>query len=76
MAYNNKYNILDKIISNFRSREIKKNFNLKNKKILDFGCGPNFKDLEKRYSLCYYWIINCLILPLLSVIISCNAFFS
>ena len=52
MSYTNKYNILDQIISNFRSREIRKNFDLKNKKILDFGCGPNFKDLEKRYSLC------------------------
>tara|TARA_X000000368_G_scaffold415949_1_gene408784 strand:- start:370 stop:945 length:576 start_codon:yes stop_codon:yes gene_type:complete len=52
MSYTNKYNILDQIISNFRSREIRKNFDLKNKKILDFGCGPNFKDLEKRYSSC------------------------
>ena len=52
MTYNNRYNILDKIIAKFRSKEITKNFNLKNKKILDFGCGSNFFELKKRYSNC------------------------
>ena len=52
MTYNNKYYFVDKIIAKFRSREIKKNFNLENKKILDFGCGSNFKELKSRYSDC------------------------
>ena len=52
MSYNNRYNIFDKIVSNFRTREIAKNFNLESKKILDFGCGSNFKELENRYSAC------------------------
>jgi len=52
MTYNNKYYIVDKIIAKFRSREITKNFNLDGKKILDFGCGSNFKELKNRYSTC------------------------
>tara|TARA_B110000014_G_C20108010_1_gene583049 strand:- start:1326 stop:1904 length:579 start_codon:yes stop_codon:yes gene_type:complete len=52
MTYNNKYNALDKIIASFRSKEIKKNINLKNKKILDFGCGSNFRELKERYREC------------------------
>ena len=52
MAYNNKYYFVDKVIAKFRSREIKKNFNLEDKKILDFGCGSNFKELKSRYSAC------------------------
>jgi len=52
MTYNNKYYFVDKIIAKFRSREIKKNFNLEDKKILDFGCGSNFKELKNRYSAC------------------------
>ena len=34
MTYNNKYNALDKIIASFRSKEINKNINLKDKKYL------------------------------------------
>ena len=52
MTYNNKYNALDKIIASFRSKEIKKNIKLKNKKILDFGCGSNFRELKERYREC------------------------
>ena len=52
MTYNNRYYIIDKIIAKFRSREITKNFNLEDKKILDFGCGSNFKELKNRYSTC------------------------
>ena len=52
MTYNNRYNILDKIIAKFRSREITKNFNLEGKKILDFGCGPSLNELKNRYSTC------------------------
>ena len=52
MTYNNKYNALDKIIASFRSKEIKKNINLKDKKILDFGCGSNFYELKERYKEC------------------------
>ena len=52
MTYNNKYNALDKLIATFRSKEIKKNINLKGKKILDFGCGSNFLELKKRYHQC------------------------
>ena len=46
MTYNNRYYIIDKIIAKFRSREITKNFNLEDKKILDFGCGSNLKNLK------------------------------
>ena len=52
MTYNNRYNILDKIIAKFRLREITKNFNLEGKKILDFGCGPSLNVLKNRYSTC------------------------
>jgi len=52
MTYNNRFSIIDKIIAIFRNREIGKNFNLESKKILDFGCGSNFKDLNNRYSNC------------------------
>ena len=52
MIYNNRFNILDKIIAKFRAREITKNFNLEGKKILDFGCGSNFSGLKNRYSNC------------------------
>jgi len=52
MTYHNRYNILDKIIAKFRSKEITKNFNLENKKILDFGCGSNFFELKNKYSNC------------------------
>ena len=52
MIYTNKYSIIDKIIAKFRSREITKNFNLEGKKILDFGCGPNFTELKNTYSTC------------------------
>ncbi len=50
--YINSYNLLDKLIAFFRSRELKKNFNIKDKKILDFGCGSNFKQLKKVYAGC------------------------
>ena len=52
MTYNNNYNALDKIIASFRSKEIKRNINLKGKKILDFGCGSNFSELKERYTEC------------------------
>ena len=52
MTYNNNYNALDKIIASFRSKEIKRNINLKGKKILDFGCGSNFRELKERYKEC------------------------
>ena len=52
MNYNNKFNILDKFIASFRSKEIKKNIDLKGKKILDFGCGSNFNELKNRYREC------------------------
>ena len=48
----NSYNILDKIIASFRSKELKRNFSLKNKKILDFGCGSNFSQIKKLYAQC------------------------
>ena len=48
----NSYNILDKIIASFRSKELKRNFSLKDKKILDFGCGSNFVQIKKVYNEC------------------------
>ena len=48
----NSYNILDKIIASFRSKELKKNFSLKDKIILDFGCGSNFSQIKKVYNQC------------------------
>ena len=50
--YINSYNPLDKIIASFRSKELKKNFSLAEKKILDFGCGSNFKQIKKVYEKC------------------------
>ncbi len=50
--YINSYNFLDKIIATLRSAELKKNFSIENKNILDFGCGSNFKKLKKIYSSC------------------------
>ena len=50
--YINSYNFLDKIIATMRSVELKKNFSIENKNILDFGCGSNFKKLKKIYSSC------------------------
>ena len=50
--YINSYNFIDKIIARFRSAELKKNFLIKDKNILDFGCGSNFKKLKKNYKSC------------------------
>ena len=50
--YINSYNPIDKLIAFLRSKELNKNFSLKNKKILDFGCGSDFKKLAKQYELC------------------------
>ena len=48
----NSFNLLDKLIAYLRHRELIKNFSLKNKKILDFGCGSDFKALKKFYKDC------------------------
>ena len=48
----NSFNSLDKLIAHLRHRELIKNFSLKNKKILDFGCGSDFKALKKFYKDC------------------------
>tara|TARA_B100001250_G_scaffold414055_1_gene450432 strand:+ start:1186 stop:1758 length:573 start_codon:yes stop_codon:yes gene_type:complete len=48
----NSYNLLDKLIAHLRSRELKKNFSIVDKKILDFGCGSNFNKLKKIYKDC------------------------
>jgi hypothetical protein len=48
----NSFNSLDKLIAHLRHRELIKNFSLKNKKILDFGCGSDFKALKKFYKNC------------------------
>ena len=48
----NSYNLLDKLIAHFRSRELKKNFSKKDKIVLDFGCGSNFNQLKKLYQDC------------------------
>jgi len=48
----NSFNLLDKLIAYLRSRELKKNFSVNNKKVLDFGCGSNFKQLKKIYKNC------------------------
>ena len=45
----NKYNILDQLIAYLRNKELLKNDRIKGKKIIDFGCGSNFRDIEKRY---------------------------
>ena len=50
--YNNSFNSLDKLIAKLRQREMKKNISLKNKNILDFGCGSNFKKLISVYKDC------------------------
>ena len=50
--YTNSFNPLDKLIAYLRHRELTKNFSLKNKKILDFGCGSDFKGLKKFYKNC------------------------
>ena len=50
--YNNSFNSLDKLIAKLRQREMKKNISLKNKNILDFGCGSNFKKLISIYKDC------------------------
>ena len=50
--YNNSFNSLDKLIAKLRHREMKKNISLKNKNILDFGCGSNFKKLISIYKDC------------------------
>ena len=50
--YNNSFNSLDKLIAKLRHREMKKNISLKNKNILDFGCGSNFKKLISVYKDC------------------------
>tara|TARA_B110000503_G_scaffold65638_1_gene103085 strand:+ start:577 stop:1152 length:576 start_codon:yes stop_codon:yes gene_type:complete len=45
----NDYNILDQFIAYLRNKELLKNSRIKGKKIIDFGCGSNFQDMEKRY---------------------------
>lgn len=45
----NNYNILDQLIAYLRNKELLKNDRIKGKKIIDFGCGSNFQDIEKRY---------------------------
>jgi|TARA_B100001964_G_scaffold217386_1_gene257393 2-polyprenyl-3-methyl-5-hydroxy-6-metoxy-1,4-benzoquinol methylase len=50
--HSNSFNFLDKLIAHLRSRELIKNFSLKNKKILDFGCGSDFKTLKELYKDC------------------------
>ncbi len=56
MTYNNSYNMLDKIIAKLRSIEMKKNIVLKDKVILDFGCGSNFNKLKMIYKDCKHVI--------------------
>jgi len=50
--HSNSFNPLDKLIAYLRHRKLIKNFSLKNKKILDFGCGSNFGTLKKFYKDC------------------------
>ena len=45
----NDYNILDQLIAYLRNKELLKNGRIKGKKIIDFGCGSNFQNIEKRY---------------------------
>ena len=49
MQFINNYNILDKFISWLRHYELFKNQSIVGKKIIDFGCGSNFKDIFKKY---------------------------
>lgn len=49
MQFINTYNILDKFISWLRHYELFKNQSIVGKKIIDFGCGSNFKDILKKY---------------------------
>jgi 2-polyprenyl-3-methyl-5-hydroxy-6-metoxy-1,4-benzoquinol methylase len=49
MQIHNSYNLLDQLISYLRNYQILKNKRIVGKKIIDFGCGSNFKDISKRY---------------------------
>jgi len=49
MQFNNNYNILDRIIAYLRHYELFKNQSVIGKKIIDFGCGSNFKDIFNKY---------------------------
>ncbi len=49
MQFINNYNILDKIIAYLRHYELFKNQNIVGKKIIDFGCGSNFKNILNKY---------------------------
>jgi len=51
---NNRYSYLDNFISYLRNKEIFKNINIKNKNILDFGCGSNFNNIIKKYKSANY----------------------
>ena len=49
MKFINNYNILDKVIAYLRHYELFKNQSVVGKKIIDFGCGSNFKDIFNKY---------------------------
>ena len=49
MQFNNNYNILDRFIAYLRHYELFKNQSVDKKKIIDFGCGSNFKDIFNKY---------------------------
>lgn len=56
----NKYNFIDKLIAHYRHRELIKKDRLKNKKILDFGSGSNFKNFKIKYKSCKQaFLIDC-----------------